>query len=64
MVHLAVPIKGLMRMMTDRWDSLIYFLSWDSGGCGVYSQNFGCNWSEGIEVCGLESALDATGVQL
>jgi len=43
MVHLAVPIKGLMRMMADKRHSLIYFLSWGSGGCGVYSQNFGRN---------------------
>jgi len=43
MIYLAVPIKGLMRMMADRRHSLIYFLNWRNGGCGVYSQNFGCN---------------------
>jgi hypothetical protein len=35
MIYLAVPIKGLMRMMADRRHSLIYLLNWGSGGCGV-----------------------------
>jgi cytochrome b561 len=43
MIYLAVPIKGLMRIMAGRRHSLIYFLNWGSGGCGVYSQDFGCN---------------------